>query len=310
MNITGTNDAPVGHATVSGSSIQGQTLTASHSLIDPDGLGAVTYIWQSSNDGNSWNTIGSGASLLLDSGLIGKMVKAVASYTDVHGTLEIVASAATSPVSMYHGGSNAADILSGSSAPDVIDGGFGNDTLSGGQSNDVLNGGFGLDLAVFSGTRSGYSIVKSGNSYIVTDINSSNGDDGTDTLIGVERVQFSDAEIGVATVAGMRIGHVEYPANWLDYYTVSDFNSDGKMDIWWKTKGGQTGVWTTEAASSWNPDSMHSPFADWTTADGNGDGRADAAFQHLAGGGSRQWVNAEQGISLAAIGTDHGWGMF
>lgn len=200
--------------------------------------------------------------------------------------------------------------IDGAGGDDSIIGGFGNDTLTGGAGNDNLNGGFGLDLAVFSGARAGYTLTKSGNAYIVTDIDSANGNDGTDTLVGIERIQFADAEVGVAAASSMRVGHVDYPATQLDYYTVADFNGDGKTDIWWKTKAGATGLWTTEGPSTWNPNAMRSAFADWTVVDNNGDGRPDVATQHLAAGGSAQWANADGSISAAAVGVDHGWVMY
>jgi Ca2+-binding RTX toxin-like protein len=201
------------------------------------------------------------------------------------------------------------DRLKGTGGSDSLSGMSGNDTLTGGDGNDTLFGGFGLDTAVFSGSRAGYTFAKSGAKFIVTDTNLSNGDDGADTLVGVERLQFADAEIGISTSAAMRIGHVEYPANWLDYYTIADFNGDGKTDIWWKTKAGLTGMWTTVAVSSWNPDSMRSAFADWSTSDSNGDGRPDAAIQHLSSGGTVAWTNAEQMIEPGMLGQDHGWAM-
>jgi hypothetical protein len=193
---------------------------------------------------------------------------------------------------------------------DQIVTGNGNDTISGGQGNDILTGGFGLDTAIFSGARAGYTLTKSGASFIVTDTNVANGDNGTDTLFGIERLQFADVEVGVASDPGMRIGHVAYPTNWLAYYTVGDFNSDGKTDIWWKTQAGATAVWTISNGNTWDPAAMHSPFTGWTTVDNNGDGKADVAFEHTAAGGTIQWDNAEQTISAPSIGTDHGWAMF
>ena len=172
---------------------------------------------------------------------------------------------------------------------DTLSGSFGNDTLVGGAGDDTLNGGFGLDVAVFAGARAGYSISRIDNVFIVDDINSANGDDGTDTLSGVERIQFADAEVGVPAGSGMRIGHVAYPANWLEYYTVADFNGDGKTDISWLTKGGVAGIWTIDGENTWNPATMDSPFTGWTTADNNGDGMADVAFQHTVAGGTIQW---------------------
>ncbi|MBK7016909.1 MAG: M10 family metallopeptidase C-terminal domain-containing protein [Sulfuritalea sp.] len=186
-------------------------------------------------------------------------------------------------------GNSGSNVLTGGIGSDTLSGGFGSDTLSGGVGDDTLNGGFGLDVAVFSGARAGYSISRIDNVFIVDDINSANGDDGTDTLSGVERIQFADAEVGVPAGSGMRIGHVAYPANWLEYYTVADFNGDGKTDISWLTKGGVAGIWTIDGENTWNPATMDSPFTGWTTADNNGDGMADVAFQHTVAGGTIQW---------------------
>ena len=216
-------------------------------------------------------------------------------------------------------GNNADNIISGNAGDnlvqgftgnDSLSGSFGNDTLIGGAGNDNLNGGFGLDVSVLSGAKAGYTISKAGNVYTVADTNSTNGDDGTDTLVGIERIQFADVELGLAVESGMRIGHVERPANWLAYYTVGDFNSDGKTDLWWKTQAGVTGVWTISNGNTWDPTAMRSPFTDWTTADNNGDGKADVAFEPTAAGGTIQWNNAEQSITAASVGVDHGWAMF
>ncbi|MBI5107138.1 MAG: M10 family metallopeptidase C-terminal domain-containing protein [Rhodocyclales bacterium] len=192
-------------------------------------------------------------------------------------------------LSNHMDGNSGNNEISGFAGNDSIVGGFGNDTLIGGVGNDNLNGGFGLDVAVFSGARAGYSIVKSGSVYTVTDIDSANGDDGIDTLTGIERFQFSDAEVGIAVESGMRIGHVEYPANWLAYYTVADFNADGRTDISWMTRAGVTGLWTIDPGSTWDASAMHSPFTGWSTVDNSGDGKTDVAFQHMAAGGMIQW---------------------
>ncbi|MBI5900194.1 MAG: M10 family metallopeptidase C-terminal domain-containing protein [Rhodocyclales bacterium] len=192
---------------------------------------------------------------------------------------------------------NAGDnLIQGLGGNDTLSGSFGNDTMIGGAGNDSLNGGFGLDVAVFSGVVTGYTVAKAGKAYTVTDINSANGDDGIDTLTGIERIRFADGEMGVLAEPGMRIGHVEYPAQWLANYVVADFNADGRMDISWMTRAGLTGTWTIDGANVWDADAMNSPFTDWTTVDNNGDGRADVAFQHMAGGGMVQWNS----LSLAA----------
>lgn len=96
-------------------------------------------------------------------------------------------------------GGSGNDLLRPSSGDDVIDGGQGNDTLNGGagddiitggQGNDIIDGGGGRDCAVFAGVRASYSIRASGGVIVVTDVNLADGDEGTDRLIGVERLEF------------------------------------------------------------------------------------------------------------------------
>ena len=43
--LTAVNDAPTGGVTISGTATEDQTLTASHTLADDDGLGTVSYTW-------------------------------------------------------------------------------------------------------------------------------------------------------------------------------------------------------------------------------------------------------------------------
>ncbi len=49
--VTNINDAPGGTVTFSGAAAQDQILTVANTLSDHDGMGAVTYVWQTSNDG-------------------------------------------------------------------------------------------------------------------------------------------------------------------------------------------------------------------------------------------------------------------
>lgn len=91
------------------------------------------------------------------------------------------------------GGEEQPLILIGTSADDRLSGGSLNDRLIGHSGNDQLRGNGGTDTAVFSGDIQGYSITygKRG-TIIVTDIDLSDGDDGTDTLSSIEYLEFAN----------------------------------------------------------------------------------------------------------------------
>ena len=92
-NVLNVNDAAIGSVSISGLVEQGQILTVSNNLTDADGLGAISYTWKA--DGT---TVGSGGSFTLGQAQVGKAISVVASYTDGHGTVESVSSAATTSV--------------------------------------------------------------------------------------------------------------------------------------------------------------------------------------------------------------------
>ncbi len=99
-SVTNVNDAPMGTVTVAGLSMQGQVLTASNTLADADGLGMISYQWQSSSDGVRWTNIAGAmsAAYTLTQREVGHQVRAVASYTDGYGTHESVSSVASEAV--------------------------------------------------------------------------------------------------------------------------------------------------------------------------------------------------------------------
>ena len=94
-----------------------------------------------------------------------------------------------------------ADVLNGLAGNDQILGRGGDDKITGGSGNDTLDGGAGSDTAFFSGPRSGYTIMRSVSGGVetltVTDTNPANGDDGTDTLINFEFLNFGGAAVPV-----------------------------------------------------------------------------------------------------------------
>ena len=93
-------------------------------------------------------------------------------------------------------GSSAADVLLGSAGANTLSALAGNDTLIGGADNDVLDGGDGTDWAIYTGTRSDYTLATTNDQISITDNLST---DGSDLLTHIERVKFSDQTIALGT---------------------------------------------------------------------------------------------------------------
>jgi Ca2+-binding RTX toxin-like protein len=95
------------------------------------------------------------------------------------------------------------DYIDGGSGGDQLNGGTGVDTLIGGTGNDTLTGGDGNDTAVFYGSFADYGITYNPSTTILTVTDKApalNGDDGVDTISGVESFKFDST---VKTLAEM-----------------------------------------------------------------------------------------------------------
>ena len=104
-------------------------------------------------------------------------------------------------------GGAGADLLSGGAGSDSLSGGDGNDVIVVGGGNDTVDGGAGtLDIVVFSGNRSGYSVSKvtnDGPEYIlVKDTDLTNGDQGAAKVYGAESLSFADGSDPVCFMPG------------------------------------------------------------------------------------------------------------
>ena len=93
--VNNRNDAPDGVVVIAGRLAQGETLTATHTLSDADGLGDITYQWFADGVAIDGAT---GDSFTLTQAQVGQAMSVVASYTDGQGTAESVSSAASSAV--------------------------------------------------------------------------------------------------------------------------------------------------------------------------------------------------------------------
>ncbi|MEF8761583.1 MAG: cadherin domain-containing protein [Candidatus Accumulibacter sp. UW25] len=110
ISVTNVNDP--GSVTISGTAVENQTLTAN--VLDPEGMGTISYQWKA--DGNTISGA-TGSTLVLTDGQVGKAISVVASYTDGKGTAELHTSAATGIVT------NVNDLPTGSvviSGPAVV----------------------------------------------------------------------------------------------------------------------------------------------------------------------------------------------
>ena len=156
VTVSNVNDKPTGTVKISGGAKQGQTLSASHTLADVDGMGTVGYQWYAGGSAIGGATA---STFKIGSAQVGKAITVKASYTDKQGTAEVVSSAATTMVqSLSLTGTKGNDTLAGGSGNDLIRGlggqdklygGLGKDTLLGGAGADTLTGGAGADTFKF-----------------------------------------------------------------------------------------------------------------------------------------------------------------
>ena len=173
--VANVNDAPTGTVTITGTATQGQTLTVSNSLADADGLGTISYQWQAAGVSISGATANSYS---LNQAEVGKVITVTASYTDALGMAESKISTPTSAVA-------ANQTLAGSTA---------SESFTSGAGNDSIDGGAGTDAVVYSGSRASFSLTKTSTGFTVVD---STGVAGTDILLNVERIKFSDGGIAL-----------------------------------------------------------------------------------------------------------------
>ena len=133
---TAVNDAPTGAVTISGVAAQGQTLAASNTLADVDGLGTIAYQWKAAGVAITGATA---STLVLAVAQVGKVITVSAGYTDAKGTAESVASTATAAVTTpaFVGTANA-DTLNGTTGADQLVGLAGNDTYAVNNAGDVV----------------------------------------------------------------------------------------------------------------------------------------------------------------------------
>ncbi len=117
VTVTNVNDAPTGTVSIAGVATEDQILTASNTLADADGLGAVSYQWQrgGSDIAGATNT-----TYTLTDADVGATITVVASYTDGEGTAESVSSAGVGPIANINDAPTGAVSIAGVATEDQI----------------------------------------------------------------------------------------------------------------------------------------------------------------------------------------------
>ena len=157
----------------------------------------------------------------------------------------------------------------GGNGSDRLLGNGGNDTLNGGPDNDTLDGGEGVDIAVFAGLRSAYTITQGAiGAFTVT------GPDGADTLSKTEYAQFDDAKIRLYPGVGTVVNFAADPSTYMA--AIRDFNgNDMGAGAKWKHIG---------------------------AVDVNGDGDIDHILVNRA-----RWAEVATAPDGKVYFSDHGW---
>jgi hypothetical protein len=132
----------------------------------------------------------------------------------------------------------------GNALRNIIGGGLSNDILTGGGGNDRLFGGGGTDTAVFAGKQSDYTITVFGGVATVVDNDALlDGDDGTDTLYDIGRLQFADGVVSIKEPASLNLAYLDgangfrligvdaNDGSGISVSSAGDVNGDGFEDL-------------------------------------------------------------------------------
>ncbi|MFZ4566747.1 MAG: peroxidase family protein [Prochlorococcaceae cyanobacterium] len=234
--------------------LAGSTLTVSTAgIADADGLGAFTYRWESATTvAGPWTAIAAAtqAAFTPTAAQVGGLLRAVVSFTDGGGSLETLTSAPTGVVASNFVGTAGNDTFTGTTADDIASGLAGNDTFTGGAGNDSLNGGDGIDLAVYSGLSTAYTVTQ-----LPTGARQISGPEGTDTLVGIEAARFSNLTLsfnspatGVPTISDT----TPISGGVLSVSTagIADADGLGPFSYRWESAGSATGPWAAIAGAT------------------------------------------------------------
>lgn len=150
-------------------------------------------------DGNDNVSVGLGA--IANATVVAAWTATFATVND--GTVNITTAGFAVDLGLAGGGtgfhvanSGAATTLTGSAQNDTLTAGVGADMLIGGIGDDRLVSRAHLATVVYAGKQADYTVTKVGvSTWEVVDTNVEDGNDGTDTLVGIPTIQFANGSV-------------------------------------------------------------------------------------------------------------------
>ncbi|OMI00029.1 hypothetical protein BSN85_35035 [Bradyrhizobium brasilense] len=190
-----------------------------------------------------------------------------------------------------------ADVIQSYEGADVIAAGFGNDRIIAGAGNDYIDGGGGCDTAFYTGVMSNYTITHNANgSFTVTD-NRPGSPDGTDTLIGVEQLMFTNGAANPLYVPNQSLTIAPAPA------IRQDFNEDGRSDLLWRSTAGEVVTWDAVSVNGHTGVDLGKVGLQWQvsdTGDFDRDGKSDLLWRSNTGE-VVTWMSDASGASYGGV---------
>ena len=228
--VENTNNAPVGEVVITGKTLPTETIIASNTLSDMDGLGDVIYTWQ--RDGVTITDIQQDMYTLTLADA-GKKITVQASYIDLGGAKEVVLSKPISVDTVLSIKSSAGkDFLLGTVKGDKLSGLEGDDTLVGGLGRDTLKGGTGADLFKFNSIDE--TGLKSATRDTISDFKRDEGDridlssiDASDTLTGNQAFTF----MGTAAFSSNATGQLRFDVKARVLYGSTDADTAPEFSV-------------------------------------------------------------------------------